>query len=248
MKRTGNTIFITGGSSGIGRALAHRWHDQGNTVIVSGRRHDALEETIAGREGMAFYELDVDDPDAVRRVTRQLIEQHPDINVFLNCAGISGAEDPTTARDLSRAEKIVETNLLGPIRMIDALVDHLKEQANAAILVVSSGTGFVPYPAAATYSASKAAVHSYFVSLRALLKEDLQVIEIIPPQVATDLMDGLKESPQSVPLDKFADDVMAQLIGQPEADEIIVNEVEPFRFAERNGQVREIVEGMIDTD
>ena len=174
MKPDGNTIFITGGSSGIGRALAHRWHDQGNKVIVSGRRRDALEEAVAGRDGMTFYELDVDDPDAIETVTGRLIDEHPGLNVFLNCAGISGAEDPTTARDLSRAEKIVETNLLGPIRMIDALVDHLKTQPDAAILVVSSGTGFVPYPAAATYAASKAAVHSYVVSLRALLKGDAQ--------------------------------------------------------------------------
>ncbi|WP_137681179.1 SDR family oxidoreductase [Aurantiacibacter suaedae] len=248
MKRSGNTIFITGGSSGIGRALAHRWHDQGNEVIVSGRRRDALEEAVAGRDGMTFYELDVDDPVAVKTVTKGVIADHPGLNVLLNCAGISGAEDPTTARDLSRAEKIVETNLLGPIRVIDALVDHLKDQPDSAILVVSSGTGFVPYPAAATYSASKAAVHSYVVALRALLEGDAQVIEIIPPQVATDLLEGLKESPHSVPLNKFADDVMAHLNEQPEADEIVVEEVEPFRFAERDNKVREIVARMIDGD
>ena len=248
MKRTGNTIFITGGSSGIGRALAHRWHDQGNTVIVAGRRREALEEMIAVRSGMAFQELNVDDPGAVERVMERLIAEHPDLNVLVNCAGISGAEDPTTSRDLSRAEKIVETNLLGPIRMIDALVDHLKGQPDAAILNVSSGTGFVPYPAAPTYSASKAALHSYTLSLRAMLTGAAQVIEIIPPQVATDLMEGLKVSPQSVPLDKFANDVMAQLNEQPEAYEIVVEEVKPFRFAERDGKVRDLLTSMVASD
>lgn len=244
MKRAGNTIFITGGSSGIGRALAHRWHDLGNTVIVAGRRRGALEETVAGRPGMTFYELDVADPGAIAAVAQGLVAEHPDLNVLVNCAGISGAEDPTTARDLSRGEKMVETNLLGPIRMIDALVDHLKGRPAAAIVTVSSGTGFVPYPAAPTYSASKAALHSYTLSLRALLGDALQVIEIIPPQVATDLMEGLKDSPYSLSLDKFVSDVMAQLISYPSAEEIIVDEVKPFRFAERDGTVSDLVKAM----
>jgi uncharacterized oxidoreductase len=138
MNTVGNTIFITGGSSGIGKALAHRWHDLGNTVIVAGRRCSALQETIEGRPSMAFYELDITDPDAIATVARRLIAEHPDLNVLVNCAGISGVEDPTIARDLSRAERMIETNLLGPIRMVDALVDHLKHRPAAAIVMVSS--------------------------------------------------------------------------------------------------------------
>lgn len=245
MNTVGNTIFITGGSSGIGQALAHRWHDLGNTVIVAGRRCSALQETIEGRPSMAFYELDITDPDAIATVARRLIAEHPDLNVLVNCAGISGVEDPTIARDLSRTERMIETNLLGPIRMVDALVGHLKDRPAAAIVMVSSGTGFVPYPGAPTYSASKAALHSYTVSLRARLRNVPQVIEIIPPQVATDLLEGLKDSPFSVPLAKFADDVMAQLIAHPSADEIVVDEVMPFRFAERDGKVGEIVRDML---
>lgn len=244
MNQTGNTILVTGGGSGIGRALAQRWHDLGNQVIVAGRRRAALEETVAGRPGMAVHELDVSNREDIERVSVRLLAEHPRLNVLVNCAGISELEDPTTARDLSRAENIVDTNLLGPIRMIDAFVDHLKNRPDAAILVVSSGTGFVPYPTAPTYSASKAALHSYTLSLRALVQESIQVIEIIPPQVATDLMDGLKDSQYSVPLEKFADDVMAQLIADPASDEIIVDEVKPFRFAERDEKVREILKTM----
>lgn len=245
MKHKGNAIFITGGASGIGQALAYRWHDLGNKVIVAGRRRDALEQMVAQRPGMTFYELDVTNSEEIAIVTARLIADHPDLNVLVNCAGISGAEDPTSARDLSQAAKTVQTNFLGPVGMINALIDHLKGQAEAAIVVVSSGTAFVPYPTAPTYSASKAALHSYTLSLRALLKESVQVIEIIPPQVATDLMDGLKDSPYSFPLEKFADDVMSQLISYPAADEIIVDEVKPFRFAEREGKVREILKAMI---
>lgn len=245
MNPTGNTILITGGASGIGQALAYRWHDLGNKVIVVGRRRKSLEDAVAGRPGMKFYELDVTNCEEIATVTAQLKAEHPDLNVLVNCAGVSGSEDPTTARDLSYGEKIVETNLLGPIRMIDALVDHLKHRPAATIVMVSSGTGFVPYPAAPTYSASKAALHSYTLSLRALLQDALQVIEIIPPQVATDLLDGLKDSPYSVPLEKFADDVIAQLIACKSEDEIIVDEVRPFRFAERDGTVRDILKEMV---
>lgn len=245
MDRSGNTILITGGGTGIGRALAHRWHDLGNRVIIAGRRRASLEEAASGRPGIIIRELDVADPDAVHAVTKQLVAEHPELNVLVNCAGISGAEDPTSARDLSHGEQMVETNFLGPVRIIDALIDHLKGRPEAAIVMVSSGTGFVPYPAAPTYSASKAALHSYTLSLRALLQDDLQVIEIIPPQVATDLMEGLQDSPYSVPLEKFADDVMAQLLAQPSAEEIIVDEVKPFRFAEKEGTVGDLLKAMM---
>ena len=246
MNHKENTMFITGGATGIGRALAQRWHDLGNTVIIAGRRREALEEAVAGRPGMKFYVLDVTNREEIAAVTARLIAEHPDFNVLVNCAGVSGAEDVTIARDLSHAEKMVETNFLGPVRMIDALVDHLKGRPAAAIVVVSSGTGFVPYPAAPTYSASKAALHSYTLSLRALLRDAVQVIEIVPPQVATDLLAGLKESPYSVPLEKFADDVMAQLIAHESEDEIIVDEVKPFRFAERDGTVRDLLTAMAE--
>ena len=245
MNHTGNTVIITGGATGIGRALAYRWHDLGNKVIIAGRRRDALEEAVAQRPGMRFYELDVTSRADVATVTARLIAENPDLNVLVNCAGISGAEDPTTSRDLSVAEKIVQTNLFGTIYMIDALIDHLAGRSAASIVVVSSGTAFVPYPAAPTYSASKAALHSYTLSLRALMKESMQIIEIIPPQVATDLMDGLKDSPHSIPLEKFADDVMSQIIAHPAWDEIVVDDVKPFRFAERDGKVREILKAMV---
>lgn len=245
MNHTGNTIFITGGASGIGQALAYRWHDLGNKVIVAGRRREALEETVEQRPGMTFYEMDVTSRDDIAATTARLIGENPDLNVLVNCAGISGVEDPTTARDLSQAANIVQTNLLGPICVIDALIDHLKGRPGAAIFVVSSGTAFVPFPTAPTYSASKAALHSYTLSLRALVKESVQIIEIIPPQVATDLMDGLKDSPYSVPLEKFADDVMSQITSHAMTDEIVVDEVKPFRFAEKDDKVREILTAMV---
>ena len=245
MLRQGNTILITGGGSGIGQALAHRWHDRGNTVIVVGRRAEPLEATVKDRAGMSFYLLDVANPVENRAVTRRILEDHPNLNVVVNNAGASFEEDARSTRDLSHAEAMVATNLLGPIRIIDAFIDHLKTKPDAAIVNVSSGVGFVPYAAAPTYSATKAAVHSYTAALRALLAGSVEVIEIIPPQVATDLLPGLKGSPYSVPLDAFADEVMTLLDEEPVSGEIVVESVKQFRFAERQGRTEELIASML---
>lgn len=115
MQTSGNTILITGGGSGIGQALADRWHDRGNAVIVAGRDRGKLSETVSGRPGMVAYELDVDSADAIAASARRLIADHPALNVLVNNAGIYADEDPTTSRDLGRCERMVATNLLGPI-------------------------------------------------------------------------------------------------------------------------------------
>src|SRR5919106_5028822 len=117
MKTQGNTILVTGGGSGIGRALAQRWRDLGNQVIVAGRRQDALDETIAGREGMFGYTFDIGDPLSTEEFVGELISRHPDLNVLVNNAGIMRYEDAGSRRDLADAEAMVTTNLLGPIRL-----------------------------------------------------------------------------------------------------------------------------------
>src|SRR5690606_13369477 len=159
MQSTGNTILITGGSSGIGRELARRFNALGNSVIVTGRRLESLEETIAGRSRMHAVELDVDDPDAIAAFAQRIAVEHPDLNVLINNAGIMRYEDLSAARDLRDAEALVTTNLLGPIRLTNALIDHLKTRPRPVIVNVSSGLAFVPRADAAVYSATKAAIH-----------------------------------------------------------------------------------------
>ena len=236
MKSTGNTILITGGGSGIGQALAHRWHDAGNTIIITGRRQQALDEAIAGRERMAAYVLDVTVADEVEAFARQVVADHPHINVLLNNAGVYSAEKIGTRRDLADAEHMISTNILGPIRMTNALIDHLSAQDDAAIINVSSGLAFVPYPAAPTYSATKAAIHSYTAAIRPLLKDKVEVIEIVPPQVQTELSPGQSKDPNSMPLDAFADEVMALLHAPETPAEVCVEGVRYFREAEAKGQ------------
>ena len=161
MKTSGNTILVTGGGSGIGLALAQRWHDAGNKVIVTGRNAAKLDAAIAGRPNMSAMSLDVTDAGAIAAFAKEIVAKHPDLNILVNNAGVMSAEDASAKRDLASAEATVITNILGPIRLTDALVDHLTARADSAIVNVTSGLAFVPFPKAPTYSATKAAMHSY---------------------------------------------------------------------------------------
>jgi uncharacterized oxidoreductase len=242
MNTQGNTILVTGGGSGIGRALAQQWHDLGNKVIVAGRRQEALNETIAGREGMFAYTIDIDDPAAIESFAASLTERHPDLNALVNNAGVMRYEDVTTRRDLKDAEETVTTNLLGPIRLTNALIDHLSAQADAAIVNVTSGLAFVPFPKAPTYSATKAALHSYTLALRHNLKGKVEIIELAPPAVQTELTPGQSTRDNYQPLEEFIDEVMRLWLAHPTPTEINVERVGFLRFAERNRQVDEALE------
>jgi len=236
MKANGNTILITGGGSGIGEALAQRFHDAGNTVLIAGRRREALERAAAGRENMHLIELDVADANAIEQFARDVIDQYPSINVLINNAGIMRFESLDTRRDLKEAEETIVTNLLGPIRLTNALVEHLAGQGDAAIVNVTSGLAFVPLVATPTYCATKAAIHSYTVSLRDALKGRVEVIELAPPAVQTDLTPGQSNRPGYQPLDEFADEVLALFEQQPTPPEILVERVKFLRNAEAEGR------------
>lgn len=236
MKLSGNTILITGGGSGIGRELAHRFHALGNKVIVAGRRRELLDETIGGREGMFAVELDVADPASIDTATRVLVADHPDLNILINNAGIMTNEDLGGSRDLAIAEATVTTNLLGPIRLTNALIDHLKSRPDAAVINVSSGLASVPLVGAPTYSATKAAIHSYTLSLRSALKGQVEVIELIPPGVQTDLTPGQATREGYMPLDDYIDEVMRLFEGVPTPAEIAVERVKFLRNAEAEGR------------
>lgn len=236
MKQSGNTILITGGGSGIGEALAHRLHDAGNSVIIAGRRRDALDAAIVGRANMHAMTLDIDSAEAIEAFAAELIAAHPALNVVINNAGIMRYEDLSARRDLSDAEATITTNLLGPIRLTNALVDHLKAQSDAAIVNVTSGLAFVPLVATATYSATKAAIHSYTISLRDALAGSVEVIELAPPAVQTDLTPGQRTRSGYQPLDEFADEVMALFAQQPTPKEVLVERVKFLRNAEAEGR------------
>ncbi|MBV8466102.1 MAG: SDR family NAD(P)-dependent oxidoreductase, partial [Burkholderiales bacterium] len=190
MKLTGNTIFITGGTSGIGRGLAEAFHRLGNKVIIAGRRKALLDQVAAATPGIDTIELDVSDPASIASVAAELIGKYPSLNVVINNAGIMPFDDASSGKhDDAQAIKLVETNLLGPVRVSAAFVEHLKKQREAYIINNSSVLAFVPLATTGLYSATKAAVHSYTLSQRFMLrKSNVRVLEIAPPWVDTDLI------------------------------------------------------------
>ena len=242
MKISGNTILITGGGSGIGRELAHRWHDLGNTVIVAGRTESALAETAAGHANIHPMPLDVADTADIARFAEAALAAHPALNVLVNNAGIMRFEDITGSRDLDDAETTIAINLLGPIRLTDALIDHLKRQDDAAVVNVTSGLAFVPMPRTATYSATKAAMHSYTVSLRAKLEGQVEIIEIAPPAVQTELTPGQSTREGYMPLRQFIDETMQSFEWEETPAEVLTNDVLFLRNAEAEARFAEALE------
>ena len=167
---TGNTILITGGGSGIGRALAEACHARGNDVIVAARRGELLDEVTAANPGMKSAVLDIENADAIRSFAAQVKADYPALDVVIHNAGIMRAESIQSG-ELGDAEATIATNLLGPIRLTAALLPLLLKQAHAAIMTVSSGLAFLPRADHPTYCATKAAIHSYTQSLRFQLRD-----------------------------------------------------------------------------
>jgi uncharacterized oxidoreductase len=227
MKLSGNTVFITGGTSGIGRSLAEALYKRGNQVIISGRRKGHLAEVTKANPGMQSLELNVEDPASIAAVAKKLIAEYPKLNVLINNAGIMQIDDAAGAIDDSVLVSIVTTNLLGPIRMTSALIEHLKKQPSATVINVSSGLAFVPLASTAVYSATKAAIHSYTQSMRYRLKgSSVRVLELIPPWVQTDLLNS-KDEPRAMPLAAFIEEAVTVL--GTDAEEVMVERVKMLR-------------------
>jgi len=239
MQITGNTILITGGTSGIGRALAEALHKEGNQVIVTGRRKALLDEVTAANPGMKSAVLDVARIDELPFFAAQQAGKYPALNVLINNAGIMKVEDlndPGAPFDV--VEDIVTTNLLAPLRLTTALLPQLKTQTNAAVMNISSGLAFLPLAMAPTYCATKAAIHSWTESLRYQLRDSsVQVMELIPPYVQTELGGQRQmQDPRAMPLADFIAEVVEILRTQPNANEIGVERVMPMRSIAEKGQ------------
>src|SRR6266566_7722473 len=210
MKLTENTILITGGGSGIGRGLAEALHQRKNQVIISGRRMDRLIEVAKANPGMAWVELNIEDPVSISAVAAKMIAEYPDLNVLINNAGIMNIDDASVAIDEKLLVSTLTTNLMGPIRMTSALIEHLKRQTKATVINTTSVLGFVPLAITAVYSSTKAAMHSYTMSLRYKLKgTPVRVLELTPPWVRTDLL-GSNNEPRAMPLPEFIEETRSE--------------------------------------
>lgn len=250
MKITGNTIFIPGATSGIGLALALAFHAKGNSVIIGGRRGDLLQEIAAQHPDIDTVLIDTTDEASIRAAAAEVIASHPDLNVLIAMAGIMKIEDWHRPDDfLASAEAVITTNVLGPIRLIAAFVEHLQQQPTATIVTVSSGLAFAPLRVTPSYNASKAAIHMLSESLRLQLSDtSVQVMELEPPSVATDLLPGQRESAFAMPLDAFVAEVMEILESQPAATEIQVERVKFLRYGEARGDYEQVVSVLNSAD
>ncbi len=235
MKPTGNTILITGGTSGIGLALAQGLAAQGNIVIIAGRRRALLDAAAAATPGLQTLALDVSDTAALPQIAADLIARYPSLNVLINNAGIMVAEDILSAPDGS-AEATITTNLFAPIQLTAALLPHLMRQPTSTVVNATSGLSFVPLASTPTYSATKAALHSYTQSLRHQLRgTSVQVLELAPPAVQTDLMPGHAQNPHGMPLADFITESLGLLANPPVSGELLVERVKFLRNAEATG-------------
>jgi uncharacterized oxidoreductase len=238
MRPTGNTILITGATSGIGRALAEDFHQRGNHLIIAGRRQDMLDEITAANPGMHGMQLDIEHEHSIDSFASRIREQFPELNVLINNAGISRRENLTVRNtDISVSRSIVMTNIVGTLGITAALLPTLLQQPSSTILTTSSGLGFVPFAQFPTYSASKAFLHSWIQSLRFQLRDtSVEVLELIPPYVQTALAGPhAATDPHAMPLADYVAEVM-QFFDNPDSPggEILVERVKTLRFAAKN--------------
>ncbi|MEV5412973.1 SDR family NAD(P)-dependent oxidoreductase [Thermopolyspora sp. NPDC052614] len=233
------TVFIAGATSGIGLELARRFAAAGSSVIIGGRRADLLDRLAT--EGFDTVRIDVTDQDSVAHARDTILGSHPGLDTIVTMSGIGTREDLRDPAHFSAAQQIIDTNLLGTIRVIDAFTPHLVGRGTGTIITVSSGIGFLPFPLMPTYGASKAAVHAYTEALRAQLNgTGVEVSELIPPAVAT-TPEQTQLNPAALPLADFATEVMDLLKANPTPHEILVKGVLMHRWAERDGTYADLV-------
>jgi short-subunit dehydrogenase involved in D-alanine esterification of teichoic acids len=250
MNISGNTIFIPGSTSGIGLALALALQASGNTVIVGGRRADLLDKVAAEHPGIDTVVIDTTNPASIQSAASQVLDRHPDLNVLVTMAGIMQVEDwHKPEAFLASAEAVVTTNVLGPVRLIAAFIEHLQTRPDATIITVSSGLAFTPLAATPSYNASKAAIHMLSESIRLQLADTaVKVVELVPPSVRTALLPGQEDSEVAMPLEEFIAEVMGLLKAQPDATEVQVERVKFLRYGEARGDYDQVVATLNHTD
>lgn len=211
MKDSGNTILITGGATGIGLALAVRFLRKGNEVIICGRRQEKLDDAKKKYPRLHACHCDVSRESERVELFNTITRDFPKLNVLLNNAGISDFHKLDTAASWPEERLMIATNLEGTVHLSQLLASHLSKQDTPAIFVTTSGLAHVPRASFPIYCATKAALHSFALSLRHQLKAlKIEVIEICPPHVDTDL-GAPGRNKAGIPAAEFADGVMAEL-------------------------------------
>jgi uncharacterized oxidoreductase len=206
MELTNNTVLITGGTSGLGLEFATRLIDKGNTVLITGRNQTKLDQVKKQLPKIYTFQSDVSDVDEIKLLYEQVIQKFPELNFLINNAGeMRKINLHDTSIGLDNITREIEINLMGPIRMVQQFLPHLKTRSSAAILNVTSGLALVPFPISPIYGATKSGLRSYTKSLRLQLKRtNIKVFELIAPGAKTPLND------------KFAGDVDDKMLMEPD--------------------------------
>jgi uncharacterized oxidoreductase len=237
MQTSGNTVLITGGSTGIGFEFARQLAALGNTVIATGRDEAKLQKAKARLPGLHVVRSDVSRPEDVASLLQTVTAQFPALNVLINNAGVMrriNLHDENA--DLEALTREIDINLKGPIRMAKAFLPHLKKKENAAIVNVSSGLAFVPLPISPVYCATKAGLHSFTLSLRVQLKNTkVQVFEVAPPATATELLADMNAADRKGVSIMAVDAMVAESIKGLAADrlEITPGQARQLKFMNR---------------
>ena len=246
MNITGNIILITGSTSGIGRALAEALHAKGNTVIITGRRKNLLDEVTSRNPGMIGIAADLSDSARIDSFANEIKAAYPKLNVLINNAGIAGVEDYTSdSIDMSRAYQTIQTNITSVVHLSAALLPTLRAQPQSTLMVTTSGLAFVPYPPGPVYSATKAFMHNWLDAIRVQLrKTSVEVLELAPPYVQTELGGPQQAAdPRAMPLDEYTKEVISIIENNSmDKGEILVERVRPLRTAERDGKYQEFLD------
>ena len=231
-----NTILITGGSSGIGFEMARQFLKRNNKVIITGRNKQKLEKSKQQLDGVTAIQNDVSNPDDIGKLYQQVAKDFPDLNILINNAGIMRTIN-LQDNNLSAVElaKEIDINLKGTLLMNNAFLPLLKQNNNSAIINVSSGLAFVPLPITPVYCSTKAAIHSYSLSLRAQLRNtDIKVFELAPPLTKTELIVVFEEYMRGNPIMPTEDMVADFLKGLSKDEyEIRVGQANQLKFMSR---------------
>lgn len=191
MKLRNRTILVTGGTSGMGLEWARQLAARGNTVIVTGRDQAKLDSTQRALLNVHAFRSDVGDRDAITALRKAVLSDFPEVDTLINNAGIMRNLRFGVARRPDDVTREIDTDLSGPVRMVEEFLPHLLTRPDALIVNVSSGLAFIPFPASPVYSAAKAAIHSFTQSLRVQLRgTSVTVVELAPPGVETQLFRG----------------------------------------------------------
>jgi uncharacterized oxidoreductase len=191
MKLEGRTILITGGTSGIGFEMARQLLARGNTVIITGRDQQKLQEAEAALTGVHTFLSDASNPADIHSLRQRIEAEFPACDTLINNAGIMRNLNVNEPRSLTDVTRELDVNLNGPVQMVQEFLPHLKGRPNSLIVNVSSGLAFIPFPLSPIYSAAKAGIHAFTRCLRVqLMGSSITVVELAPPGVETKLFRG----------------------------------------------------------